>query len=595
MKIPEKFKNPDWKILFAVGLIFIFLFVPLNKNDSDIWFDDVKTAIILSYEDKVMIADYLRQQNPSGFDARFDEDNSPRIVFLSYSDSENEAGIFMGRGDGMREALDSAFQEAPRKYRKNWKWGKIDIVQTSTEMGAPDFTKTLSFERSLNGLAFSEESRAAFIPEELVAKTLMNSENEVDFENIADYAGFDESDLKHGEKFYSFKTESIFFTNEPGGQVVELYRGHRMFDAVTPDFLLESAKAAGKYLTNAVNKHGKFDYIYLPKSDEVKDEYNIVRHAGTLYSMFELYEVTRDERLLAAAGRALEYMKQNIKKCEFAPEGTLCLIEDGDIKLGSNALAVLALAKFMEVTGDRTQLETAQGLAKWMASVQGEDGRFSIHKQDNETGKIDDHVSEYYPGEAIFALNRLYEIDGNKQWLDAAEKAVNYLIDVRDADTEIEDLNHDHWLLYGVNEMYKNRPNQKFVDHTYKIVEAIIGSQRQIDPEYQDWMGSYYTPPRSTPVATRMEGLIAAYKLLKRLGHDERALEIAAATARGIKFELQTQFSPEVAMYTPDPQTILGAFHKSLTDFEVRIDYVQHNISALLGFRDMLLNYDLMR
>jgi hypothetical protein len=36
-------------------------------------------------------------------------------------------------------------------------------------------------------------------------------------------------------------------------------------------------------------------------------------------------------------------------------------------------------------------------------------------------------------------------------------------------------------------------------------------------------------------------------------------------------------------MYLPNPPRALGGFHTSLTDYEIRIDYVQHNISSLLG------------
>ncbi len=36
-------------------------------------------------------------------------------------------------------------------------------------------------------------------------------------------------------------------------------------------------------------------------------------------------------------------------------------------------------------------------------------------------------------------------------------------------------------------------------------------------------------------------------------------------------------------MHFDAPQRALGAFHRSLTNDEIRIDYVQHNISALLG------------
>lgn len=58
--------------------------------------------------------------------------------------------------------------------------------------------------------------------------------------------------------------------------------------------------------------------------------------------------------------------------------------------------------------------------------------------------------------------------------------------------------------------------------------------------------------------------------------------------ARGSWFQLQTQFIGETAMYVDNPQKVLGGIKKSLTDYELRIDYTQHNISSLLGMYSIL-------
>lgn len=41
-------------------------------------------------------------------------------------------------------------------------------------------------------------------------------------------------------------------------------------------------------------------------------------------------------------------------------------------------------------------------------------------------------------------------------------------------------------------------------------------------------------------------------------------------------------------MYLRKPRRSLGGFTRSLTNFEVRIDYVQHNISALVLLHQLL-------
>ncbi len=67
-------------------------------------------------------------------------------------------------------------------------------------------------------------------------------------------------------------------------------------------------------------------------------------------------------------------------------------------------------------------------------------------------------------------------------------------------------------------------------------------------------------------------------------------MEILEAARSGIDFQLQLQFRPESALYLPEPRRALGRFSRSLTDFEIRIDYVQHNLSSLLALREILLS-----
>jgi len=337
-----------------------------------------------------------------------------------------------------------------------------------------------------------------------------------------------------------------------------------------------------------VGSDGRFVYSFLPKTNQVKEGYNALRHAGTVYSMLELYEVTGDRDLLAAAERALGYLvRKMVVRCPVARAEAACVLDAGAVKLGGNALAMIALAKHAEVTGERRHLPLIDDLGRFLLLTQGADGEFKVHKQLGPGGQVTGFVSGYYPGEALLALVRRPE--GDPAWLDAAERGARWLIDVRDRDLPSAKLNHDHWLLYALNELYRQRPDPLYLRHASRIAGAILDRQRQADPPFPDWLGSYYTPPRSTPTATRSEGLGAACLLARDFGSPREAEALLQGLRLGVAFELQTQFLPETVFYVRDPARALGGFHRSLTDFEIRIDYVQHNISALLMLRRILL------
>src|SRR5699024_4137134 len=170
------------------------------------------------------------------------------------------------------------------------------------------------------------------------------------------------------------------------------------------------------------------------------------------------------------------------------------------------------------------------------------------------TGDKFDFVSHYYPGEAILALVRLYQIDKNDEWLDVAEKAANFLINIRDKNATIDTIAHDHWLLYGLNELYRERQKDFYLEHSFFIAKAMMKTQiSEESAKRRELIGGYVPKsgkePKSTPVACRSEGLGAAYRLARDYGHDELANKMSFAIQQGIKFQLQMQLRPENIMY----------------------------------------------
>ena len=345
--------------------------------------------------------------------------------------------------------------------------------------------------------------------------------------------------------------------------------------------LLNSVTDAGNYLIHSINENGTFAYQYDPSTDQVANKYNILRHAGTIYSMLELYEITQDPELLEAAERALAYLAQQIKPCKAKLEASACLIEKEYTKIGGNGLAIVAIAQYTEATGDDKYIPTAQALARFLVSNQSEEGEFWPHKIAFPSMEGDTFISEYYPGEALLGLNRLYEIDKNEEWLTAAHNGINWLIEVRDKGKSASKLPHDHWLLYAIYDQSTHEEiPYSFTDHAMKIVGAILDMQK---PE-----GNYYTPPRSTPTATRSEGLYAAYKLALNNGYENKVDEIFEGIEKGVGFQLQTQFTEKNVKDLRNPERAIGAFHEGLDITTIRIDYVQHNISSILGYIELL-------
>ncbi len=514
----------------------------------------------------------------------------PCLVFLSAGSGFAPALTTIGRGSDLVAALAQATQILKLLGENTgWVWFKLDLVQQVHRVNDPDSLTELP--RSLFGLAAGENSGLAVLPEELVAYRLIDSDLRLRPERVAAFLNrFPHRSAVTGpgaesDWGFRFSTAGYFLADDAG---YALYRGNRWQTPLEPEVILDSAVAGGRYLSSAVRPDGRFVYSYLPKTDREKNDYNILRHGGSVFSLLELYRVQPDPELLAAAERGLAYLQSYMQPCP-DPETALCVVENGHIKLGGNALAIIAIVEHVAATGKREHLDTARRLAEWIVSIQDESGRFVPHKISWPEGAPNPFVSGYYPGEAVLALVRLYNQDADARWLAAARRAALWLITVRDGDTPTEQLAHDHWLSYGLSELYRLDPDPRFAEHTFKITQAIIQAQNtRPEGHNRDWLGSFYKPPRSTPAATRTEALRASFELAVYMRDFATAREITRAYCLGVSFQLRMQFGPESAMYLVDPQRVLGGFRRSLTNYELRNDYTQHNISSLLGLHAVL-------
>ncbi|SDO06509.1 hypothetical protein [Alkalicoccus daliensis] len=527
------------------------------------------------------------------------------LVYLSVANNFTRAVVTLGSSKTVPKAVNRALASYRKHNHSNLPpvSVKIDIVTNvfakSAEGKRMNVKKDeIEHETGKEGIAFSKDFRISFLPEEVEAYDMIKNKL-IKKENV--FAAFEKHFLLFDQQsvksfltnefmdVYSFHTEAHYYDDNG---YTPLIRGHRMYDKLTRNLLLDSIQLAkDNYFKQAVNNKGKIVYAYQPQDGSQTTGYNILRHAGTVYSMLEVYEQMPDENLLKASKRAIKFLLSKIKNITINNKEALAVVEKDACKLGGNALAVIALCKYTELSGDKQYLPIMQKLALWMVESQDKTGKFAVHKQIFSTGKVTDFVSHYYPGEAILSLVRLSKVDGDSRWLDAAENEAKYLINRRDKNETKETVAHDHWLLYGLNELYRERANEIYVTHSFFIADAIAESQRTDRKEHdKEWIGSYKSKliPASTPVACRSEGLGAAYQLAVYKDRNDLAEKYKSAVDLGIRFQLQMQLRPESVMYYVNKKLCLGAFQGGLHKYELRNDYTQHNISSIIAYSNIL-------
>lgn len=382
-----------------------------------------------------------------------------------------------------------------------------------------------------------------------------------------------------------------------GGPPVDLYRGMPLVERVTRRQLLAACEAAGDYLLRGQQPDGRFAYLYHAARDAMGEEaYEITRHAGTAWSLAQLYAATGRRRHRDGAHRALEWLLGHAR----TRDDMAWLEHGGQRPLGAAALGVVALLEYRAAAGTRRFDRETRRLGRFLVFMQRDDGFFhSDYDAAEHRGHIPDgHVPLFAPGEAFLALVRLQRAMPDPAWQRAAARAAEFMSTRRDAwhfEHDLPMIHPDSWTMMALDELHAaGAATRAQADYCLFLAHEILREQEEPSTaRWRDHAGAPRTslePPRSDVAAGRCEGLLAAWRLARRLGAatDEyrRAILLSAA------FQLAHQYDAVNSYLLPNPARALGGFYSSYADHAVRMDSVQHNLSALLGAAELLASED---
>lgn len=333
---------------------------------------------------------------------------------------------------------------------------------------------------------------------------------------------------------------------------------------------------------------------------KVKEKYNILRHAGTIYALTLYYQRHPDSQVHFVLKKASQYLQNQAIYPLPNQNNLLAVWSDPNVnhsgnplqvKLGGTGLGLVALLSMETIQPGFTPLSDLQNLGQFLVYMQKEDGSFYSKYIPSQGGRWDQWQSLYYPGEAALGLAMLYEQDQSQIWLNAAANALAYLAHTREAQTNIP---ADHWALLATAQLLSVTQEQELpvsrdllINHAIQICETILTEQLK-NYRHPNYNGGFSKQGKITPTATRLEGLQAALTFLPT--HQEIRQRIQSAVPLGINFLLRAQVKEgnflgafpravdRIVADTPDAEK----FNRRAT--EIRIDYIQHALSALIQY-----------
>ena len=213
------------------------------------------------------------------------------------------------------------------------------------------------------------------------------------------------------------------------------------------------------------------------------------------------------------------------------------------------------------------------------------------------------HGDYGYPEILIYSVNFQKYVDWQHggRWEAAAEdmaaaarRAADFWASGRDRWYERHDLPMvvaDSWSLAALDALHRlGLATRRHTDYCFFLAEEILA--RQETPATARWPDHVGAPaeagkaPDVGTTAACCEGLVAAWRLARRMGVPTARYRRGALLAA--RFVLAHQFDRVNAYLVRNPGRALGSFYSSYADLGIRMDEVQHAVSALLGVAALL-------
>lgn len=347
------------------------------------------------------------------------------------------------------------------------------------------------------------------------------------------------------------------------------------------------------YINRNINPDGRFQYRQNvdPEITYKNDVYNSLRHAGTLYTMYQYEKLGletkfKDNRIISSK----YFIDRYIRKLDDSKYVVISFPEEEGInyhiaKSGAAGVALCALSNLYQEK--EIDLPTLRGLGEFLLSMTDDEGNVWAY-YNLETNEVDTNAEAiFYPGEAAAGLLNLYEIDPQQKWLNAVIKIIMNIVNTRK--TMNLDIPFDHWSVYVIKELLfkllvKNQ-NDVYDMRAYAEQMAIPVLSNQITNPKNSYFGALIDNIRPCSLGAIMEGLASIYFITE---NDQLKMILSKALSIGNYFLAKVQVKtglnagglPNSANWVKPGVTPNASI--------IRIDNVSHVVLGWLRYQNIL-------
>ena len=367
-------------------------------------------------------------------------------------------------------------------------------------------------------------------------------------------------------------------------QQIEALRDYLAYQQGSIDTL--SAKEMRQIILNAETwqvasqeENGHFGYEYVPLEDRYLKDDNMIRQAGTLFALSEIYkhQVEKDAATAEAIEKAISYFESISVKGKSIDGDFLCIkntARSRTCSTGSVCLALIGILNYVAAHPEKkeTYKNTIEKYAAYILAARHEGAGFSGSYWVG--GGFSSKESPFYNGEAMLALVRYYQYRPDEHVKKVLDETFAYL-----SAKEIFESPLYLWIMAALKDMNRLWPNAAYTSYASEFTSRRLGEASA----RHDNSRNYCAVP---------EGFTSAYSVLKNsesaayLTRLNTEIEFWLAKTSYLQIREENPYRLVIKDGQPQLKKVLnpdiadGGFLTAPEEPTQRVDFTQHCVSA---------------
>jgi orotate phosphoribosyltransferase/AMMECR1 domain-containing protein len=335
----------------------------------------------------------------------------------------------------------------------------------------------------------------------------------------------------------------------------------------TEELLNRLASLHTAYLVRQQKPDGSLYFTYEPFQNRLSEGLDLPRLAHAAWVLARAGRAFGDAGAAEAAGRALDYLLGKLSE-----EGGRVWLEAEGGTPSVAEVSFLLLALLELPPGDARRARVRRLAAALWESIDRH-GRVSTHGGPTPSPEA---FQDYTPGQVLLALGAAVEAGETEAEVEKLRRAFRVY---RHRFRYRRHFGQVSWVMQAFAKWWRVTGEEELAGFVCEVGDWVLGYQQE---KTGGFVNDHQPDAPGYTTALYLEGVGAALPLAAVPGDAARRARYLGALGRGFRFLERLTLQPRDASVLPNPAWASGGLRQSLHRSEVRVDFVQHSLSALL-------------